>query len=150
MGATLGIGASPRDLRKSRAVVSTLAAPGSPGPMGMLHHLSADIEMLGITALHIFTFTHVAHSVRTAAARGVDAHNDVAWQTCRRGHSYRRWRGRHDRRGFSGCRQFLSARRSAHQQLRHHAAKTSASHSTPINRWLSEREIRVYRVTLSF
>lgn len=66
--------------------------------------------------------------VRTAAARGVlpEAHSDVAWQACRCCHANRRWRRRHHRGDFSGCRQCLSARRAAHQQCRHGTAKKSA------------------------
>ena len=68
--------------------------------------------------------------VRTAAARGVlpEAHSDVAWQACRCCHAHRRWRRRHHRSDFSGCRQCLSARRAAHQQCRHVTAKKSARH----------------------
>lgn len=62
MGAKLGIGASLRYLRKNRAVVSKLAAPGGYDPIDMLEPLAHDIENLGITALHVFTFNQVANT----------------------------------------------------------------------------------------
>ena len=62
MGAKLGIGASLRYLRKNRAVVSKLAAPGGYDPMDTLQPLAGDFENLGITALHVFTFNQVANT----------------------------------------------------------------------------------------
>ncbi len=63
MGAKLGIGASLRYLRKNRAVVSKLAAPGGYDPMDMLAPMAPDFDALGIAALHVFTFNQVANTV---------------------------------------------------------------------------------------
>jgi methylenetetrahydrofolate reductase (NADH) len=63
MGMKLGIGASLRYLRKNRAMVSTLAAPGRYDPLGVLVPMAADFDPLGITALHVFTFNQVANTV---------------------------------------------------------------------------------------
>jgi methylenetetrahydrofolate reductase (NADPH) len=62
MGAKLGIGASLRYLRKNRAVVSKLAAPGGYDPMTMLSPIARDFEALDIAALHVFTFNQVANT----------------------------------------------------------------------------------------
>ena len=62
MGAKLGIGASLRYLRKNRAVVSKLAAPGGYDPMTMLSPIARDFETLDIAALHVFTFNQVANT----------------------------------------------------------------------------------------
>ncbi len=70
MGMKLGVGASLRYLRKNRAVVSKLAAPGGYDPMDMLAPLAADIERLGISALHMFTFNQVANTVAWQRAVG--------------------------------------------------------------------------------
>ena len=67
MGAKLGIGASLRYLRKNRAVVSKLAAPGGYDPMEMLRPLAREFDALHISALHVFTFNQVAN---TTAWRG--------------------------------------------------------------------------------
>jgi methylenetetrahydrofolate reductase (NADPH) len=63
MGTKLGIGASLRYLRKNRAVVSKLAAPGGYDPMDMLVPMAADLDRLDIAALHVFTFNQVANTV---------------------------------------------------------------------------------------
>jgi methylenetetrahydrofolate reductase (NADPH) len=68
MGAKLGIGASLRYLRKNRAVVSKLAAPGGYDPMEMLLPLARDFETLNISALHVFTFNQVANTTAWRAA----------------------------------------------------------------------------------
>jgi methylenetetrahydrofolate reductase (NADPH) len=62
MGAKLGIGASLRYLRKNRAVVSKLAAPGGYDPMQLLAPLAPKFDTLGIEALHVFTFNQVANT----------------------------------------------------------------------------------------
>lgn len=63
MGTKLGIGASLRYLRKNRAVVSKLAAPGGYDPMDLLVPMAADLDRLDIAALHVFTFNQVANTV---------------------------------------------------------------------------------------
>ncbi|MEI7752829.1 MAG: methylenetetrahydrofolate reductase [Actinomycetota bacterium] len=75
MGAKLGIGASLRYLRKNRAVVSKLAAPGGYDPMEMLSPLAREFESLDISALHVFTFNQVANTAAwRQAVIGVAAH----------------------------------------------------------------------------
>ena len=75
MGAKLGIGASLRYLRKNRAVVSKLAAPGGYDPMEMLSPLASEFESLNIAALHVFTFNQVANTAAwRQAVIGVAAH----------------------------------------------------------------------------
>jgi methylenetetrahydrofolate reductase (NADPH) len=63
MGLKLGVGASLRYLRKNRAVVSKLAAPGGYDPMDMLAPMAGKLDSLDIAALHIFTFNQVANTV---------------------------------------------------------------------------------------
>ncbi len=63
MGIKLGVGASLRYLRKNRAVVSKLAAPGGYDPMDMLVPMTRELESLDISALHVFTFNQVANTV---------------------------------------------------------------------------------------
>jgi methylenetetrahydrofolate reductase (NADPH) len=63
MGTKLGIGASLRYLRKNRAVVSRLAAPGGYDPMDMLSPMTDDLDRLDVSALHVFTFNQVANTV---------------------------------------------------------------------------------------
>lgn len=63
MGTKLGIGVSLRYLRKNRAVVGKLAAPGGYDPMDMLVPMAGDFDRLGISALHVFTFNQVANTV---------------------------------------------------------------------------------------
>ena len=70
MGSKLGVGASLRYLRKNRAVVSKLAAPGGYDPMEMLAPLADDFDGLDITALHVFTFNQVANTVAWQLAVG--------------------------------------------------------------------------------
>ena len=62
MGAKLGIGASLRYLRKNRAVVSKLAAPGGYDPMTLLAPLAPHFDALGVQALHVFTFNQVENT----------------------------------------------------------------------------------------
>ena len=70
MGTKLGIGASLRYLRKNRAVVSKLAAPGGYDPMDMLAPMANDLDRLDISALHVFTFNQVANTVAWQLAVG--------------------------------------------------------------------------------
>ena len=70
MGTKLGIGASLRYLRKNRAVVSKLAAPGGYDPMDMLMPMANDLDALNISALHVFTFNQVANTVAWQLAVG--------------------------------------------------------------------------------
>ena len=70
MGTKLGVGASLRYLRKNRAVVSKLAAPGGYDPMDMLTPLADDLDALDIAALHVFTFNQVANTVAWQLAVG--------------------------------------------------------------------------------
>src|SRR5262249_33236677 len=70
MGTKLGIGASLRYLRKNRAVVSKLAAPGGYDPMDLLMPLADHLDALDISALHVFTFNQVANTVAWQLAVG--------------------------------------------------------------------------------
>lgn len=78
MGTKLGIGASLRYLRKNRAVVSKLAAPGGYDPMDMLVPMAADLDRLDVAALHVFTFNQVANTVawQLAVTHGLDAQQE--------------------------------------------------------------------------
>jgi len=70
MGMKLGVGASLRYLRKNRAVVSKLAAPGGYDPMDMLMPMARELDTLNISALHVFTFNQVANTVAWQLAVG--------------------------------------------------------------------------------
>ena len=69
-GMRLGVGASLRYLKKNRAVVSKLAAPGGYDPMDALIPLTDQFETLDIAALHVFTFNQVANTVAWQYAVG--------------------------------------------------------------------------------
>ena len=69
-GMRLGVGASLRYLKKNRAVVSRLAAPGGYDPMDALVPLTDQFETLDIAALHVFTFNQVANTVAWQRAVG--------------------------------------------------------------------------------
>lgn len=60
MGSRLGIGASMRYLSKNRSTVMHLLAPGGFDPTDMLVAFAESAEILGIEALHSFTFNAVA------------------------------------------------------------------------------------------
>ena len=77
MGTKLGIGASLRYLRKNRAVVSKLAAPGGYDPMDLLVPMADDLDRLDIPALHIFTFNQVVNTVawQQAVTGDLDTHD---------------------------------------------------------------------------
>jgi methylenetetrahydrofolate reductase (NADPH) len=70
MGMKLGVGASLRYLRKNRAVVSKLAAPGGFDPMDLLSPMAREFDTLDISALHVFTFNQVANTVAWQLAVG--------------------------------------------------------------------------------
>jgi len=59
MGVRLGVGASLRYLKKNRAAVTKLLAPGAYDPNDILHPLVPELEGLGIEGLHVFTFNQV-------------------------------------------------------------------------------------------
>ena len=59
MGVRLGVGASLRYLKKNRAAVTKLMAPGHYDPDDILHPMVNDLEALGIEGLHVFTFNQV-------------------------------------------------------------------------------------------
>ncbi len=59
MGVRLGVGASLRFLKKNRAAVKQLLAPGAYDPGDILSPLAPSLEQLGITGLHVFTFNQV-------------------------------------------------------------------------------------------
>lgn len=56
ISARIGVGPSLRFLRKNTGVVSSLVRPGGYDPTRFLADLAPDIERLGITGLHIYTF----------------------------------------------------------------------------------------------
>jgi methylenetetrahydrofolate reductase (NADPH) len=60
MGARLGVGASLRFLSKNRSTVMQLMAPGGYDPTELVAAVAADVDALGIEALHAFTFNSVA------------------------------------------------------------------------------------------
>jgi methylenetetrahydrofolate reductase (NADPH) len=64
MGARLGIGTSLRFLKKNRATVGRLLAPGGYDPSALVRPLEADAERLGIDSLHLFTFNEVEETER--------------------------------------------------------------------------------------
>ena len=68
MGVRLGIGASLRYLRKNRASVSRMLAPGGYDPSQLLTPMENDLERLGITGLHCFTFNQVENTRAWAEA----------------------------------------------------------------------------------
>ena len=59
MGVRLGVGASLRFLKKNRAAVTKLLAPGVYDPDDILLPLTNRLEELAIDALHVFTFNQV-------------------------------------------------------------------------------------------
>lgn len=60
MGVRLGVGASLRFLKKNRTAVTKLLSPGAYDPDDLLIPITNDLEGLGITGLHVFTFNQVA------------------------------------------------------------------------------------------
>lgn len=59
MGVRLGVGASLRFLKKNRAAVTKLMAPGAYDPDDILEPMMNDLEALNISGLHVFTFNQV-------------------------------------------------------------------------------------------
>ncbi len=62
MGVRLGVGASLRFLKKNRAAVTKLMAPGAYDPDDILLPMTGDLEGLGIGGLHVFTFNQVENT----------------------------------------------------------------------------------------
>jgi len=60
MGVRLGVGASLRFLRKQRATMVAMLAPGGYDPTDLVTTMSARADALGIEGLHAFTFNAVA------------------------------------------------------------------------------------------
>ena len=60
MGLRQGIGSSLRYLRKNRTAVTTLMTSARYNPDDLLVPLSPYLSELGVVALHVFTFNHVA------------------------------------------------------------------------------------------
>ena len=60
MGVRIGVGASLRYLRKNRAAMAALLAPGGYDPTDLVTAIAADAAELGVTALHSYTFNSVA------------------------------------------------------------------------------------------
>lgn len=60
MGARLGIGTSLSYLKKNRRAISRLLTRTDYDPEGLLEPLGSDLESLGVTGLHCFTFNQVA------------------------------------------------------------------------------------------
>ena len=62
MGVRLGVGASLRFLKKNRAAVTKLMAPGAYDPDDLLLPMTNDLEALGVSGLHVFTFNQVENT----------------------------------------------------------------------------------------
>ncbi len=62
MGLRLGIGASLRYLRKNKASVSRMLAPGGYDPNQLLEPLGPDLQRLGVAGVHCFTFNQVENT----------------------------------------------------------------------------------------
>lgn len=63
VGARLGVGASLRFLKKNRATLTRMFAPGGYDPDKLLRPLNSDLKALGVEGLHIFTFNQVQSTV---------------------------------------------------------------------------------------
>ena len=59
MGVRLGVGASLRFLKKNRAAVTKLLAPGAYDPDDILQPMVSELQGLGVDGLHVFTFNQV-------------------------------------------------------------------------------------------
>lgn len=59
MGVRLGVGASLRFLKKNRAAVTKLMAPGAYDPDDILEPMANDLKGLNVSGLHVFTFNQV-------------------------------------------------------------------------------------------
>ena len=62
VGMRIGVGASLRYLRKNRAAMSALLAPGGYDPTELVTAVASDAGELGVTALHSYTFNCVAET----------------------------------------------------------------------------------------
>ena len=60
MGVRIGVGVSLRYLRKNRAAMAALLAPGGYDPTELVRTVASEAAGLGVTALHSFTFNSVA------------------------------------------------------------------------------------------
>ena len=60
MGVRIGVGASLRYLRKNRAAMAALLAPGGYDPTDLVRAVASDAASLGVTGLHSYTFNSVA------------------------------------------------------------------------------------------
>jgi len=60
MGVRIGVGASLRYLRKNRAAMAALLAPGGYDPTDLVTAIADDAAELGVTGLHSYTFNSVA------------------------------------------------------------------------------------------
>ena len=63
VGAKLGVGASLRFLKKNRATLTRMFAPGGYNPDKLLGPLNPDLKQLGVEGLHVFTFNQVQSTV---------------------------------------------------------------------------------------
>ena len=59
MGVRIGVGVSLRYLRKNRAAMAALLAPGGYDPTELVRTVASDAANLGVTALHSYTFNSV-------------------------------------------------------------------------------------------
>ena len=62
MGARLGIGTSLRYLGKNRSTMTRLMAPGGYDPTALVAAFDGELDVLGVEALHSFTFNSVAET----------------------------------------------------------------------------------------
>jgi methylenetetrahydrofolate reductase (NADPH) len=60
MGVRIGVGVSLRYLRKNRAAMAALLAPGGYDPTDLVRAVASDAPSLGVTGLHSYTFNSVA------------------------------------------------------------------------------------------
>jgi methylenetetrahydrofolate reductase (NADPH) len=66
LGARLGIGTSLRFLRKNRAAIGALVAPGGYDPTELVDALAGRASELGVTGLHVFTFNALTDTLAWA------------------------------------------------------------------------------------
>jgi methylenetetrahydrofolate reductase (NADPH) len=59
MGTRLGIGNSVRFLKKNKASLRRMIAPGGYDPSELLDPLASELQTLNIAGLHIFTFNQI-------------------------------------------------------------------------------------------
>jgi len=64
MGMRLGVGTSLRYLRKNRGGVAKLLTSSSFNPSRLLDPLAGEVDDLGITGLHVFTFNQIGPTAR--------------------------------------------------------------------------------------